>query len=102
MDPTQLPQGPYGPRFRDGVRQEPSMKRRTFMALVSGGLLAAPLTAEAQQAGHFSVLWLAASSPRRSRPMRSSRGKCPRSASSLLIVPASFKWATLPEAADGN
>src|ERR1700730_1518358 len=27
------------------------MKRRTFMALVSGGLLAAPLAAEAQQAG---------------------------------------------------
>ncbi len=51
MDPTRLPQAPYGPRFGDGVRQEPSMERRTFRALVSGGLLAVPLTAEAQQAG---------------------------------------------------
>ena len=50
MDPTRLPQVPYGPRFGDGVRQEPSMERRTFRALVSGGLLAVPLTAEAQQA----------------------------------------------------
>src|SRR6266849_10137344 len=48
MDPTRLPQVPYGPRFGDGVRKEPSMERRTFMALVSGGLLAAPLVAEAQ------------------------------------------------------
>ncbi len=50
MDPTRLPQVPYGPRFGDGVRQEPSMERRTFMALVSGGLLAAPLAAEGQPA----------------------------------------------------
>jgi putative ABC transport system substrate-binding protein len=50
MDPTRLPQVPYGHRFGDGVRQEPSIQRRTFMALVSGGLLAAPLAAEAQQA----------------------------------------------------
>ena len=50
MDPTRLLQPPYGPRFGDRVRQEPSMKRRTFMALVSGGLLAAPFAAEAQQA----------------------------------------------------
>ncbi len=49
MDPTRLPQVPYGPRFGDGVRQEPSMERRTFMVLVSGGLLAAPLAAGAQQ-----------------------------------------------------
>ncbi len=46
MDPTRLPQAPYGPRFGDRVRQEPSIQRRTFMALVSGGLLAAPLAAE--------------------------------------------------------
>jgi len=39
MDPTRLPQAPYGPRFGDGVRQEPSMERRTFRALVSGGSL---------------------------------------------------------------
>src|SRR3984893_6590033 len=51
MDPTRLPQVPDGPRFGDGVRQEPSIKRRTFMALLSGGLLAVPLAAEAQQAG---------------------------------------------------
>src|SRR5712692_4987750 len=50
MDPTRLPQVPYGPRFGDGVRQEPSMERRTFMAMLTGGLLAAPLAAEAQQA----------------------------------------------------
>jgi len=41
MDPTRWPH----------VRQEPSMERRTFMALVSGGLLAAPLAAEGQPAG---------------------------------------------------
>jgi putative tryptophan/tyrosine transport system substrate-binding protein len=54
MDPTRLLQAPYGPRFGDDVRQEPSIERRTFMALVSAGLLAAPLAAEAQQApkGH--------------------------------------------------
>jgi putative tryptophan/tyrosine transport system substrate-binding protein len=51
MDPTRLPHVPYGLRFGDGIRQESSMERRTFMALVSGGLLAAPLAAEAQQAG---------------------------------------------------
>src|SRR5438876_7032113 len=49
MDPTRLPQAPYGPRFGDRVRQELLMERRTFLALVSGGLLAAPLAAEAQQ-----------------------------------------------------
>src|SRR5713226_62327 len=49
MDPARLPHVPYGPRFGDGVRQEPSMERRTFMALVSGSLLAAPLAAEAQK-----------------------------------------------------
>ena len=49
MDPTQLPQVPYGPRFGDGARQGPSMDRRTFVALALGGLLAAPLTAEGQQ-----------------------------------------------------
>src|SRR5712691_2084431 len=48
MDPTRLPQAPHGTRFVDDLRQEPSMARRTFMALVSGGLLAAPLVAEAQ------------------------------------------------------
>ena len=49
MDPTRLPQVPYGPRFGDGARQGPSMDRRTFVALALGGLLAAPLTAEGQQ-----------------------------------------------------
>jgi putative tryptophan/tyrosine transport system substrate-binding protein len=51
MDPAQLPQVPYGPRFGDGVPQEPSIERRTFMTLLSGGLLAVPLAAEAQRAG---------------------------------------------------
>src|SRR5712691_1902331 len=50
MDPTPLLHAPHGLRFGDGVRQEPSIERRTFMALVSGGLLAAPLAAEGQQA----------------------------------------------------
>jgi hypothetical protein len=49
MDPTRLPQVPYDPRFGDSVRQEPSMKRRTFMAMLTGGI-AAPFAAEAQQA----------------------------------------------------
>jgi len=48
MDSTPLLDAPYGPRFGKGVRQESSMGRRAFMALVSGGLLAAPLAAEAQ------------------------------------------------------
>ncbi len=51
MDPIRLLQAPHGPRFRDGVRQGPSIQRRTFMALVSGGLLATPLAVEAQPAG---------------------------------------------------
>src|SRR5712692_10230147 len=50
MDPTRLPQVPYGPRFGDGVRQEPSMERRTFMAMLTGGIVVAPLAAEAQPA----------------------------------------------------
>ena len=49
MDSTPLLHAQYGPRFGDGVRQELSMERRSFMALVSGGLLAAPLAAEGQQ-----------------------------------------------------
>src|ERR1700730_6387921 len=48
MDPTRLLHAPYGPRFGRGVRQEPSMNRRTFIALVSGSFLAAPLAAEGQ------------------------------------------------------
>ncbi len=50
MDPTRQTHVPYGSRFGDGVRQEPSIERRTFMALISAGLLTAPLAAEAQQA----------------------------------------------------
>ena len=40
------------------------MKRRTFLAMVSGSLLAAPLAAEAQQAGKvWRIGWLAISPP---------------------------------------
>src|SRR5947209_15804899 len=64
MDPARLRHAPHGPRFIDGVRQEPSMERRAFMALVSGGLLAAPFTAEAQQAGKiFQVGFLGTATP---------------------------------------
>jgi putative ABC transport system substrate-binding protein len=39
---------------------DPVMERRTFMALVSGGIVVAPLAAEAQQAGKVSRIgWLA-------------------------------------------
>jgi putative tryptophan/tyrosine transport system substrate-binding protein len=51
MDSTPLLHARYGPRFGDDVRKEPSMERRVFMALVSSGLLATPLAAEAQPAG---------------------------------------------------
>jgi hypothetical protein len=34
--------------FGGGVQQEPSMERRIFVAMIAGGLLAAPLAAEAQ------------------------------------------------------
>ena len=51
MDPTPLLHAPYGARFGDDVPQDSSMERRTFMALVSGGLLAAPFAAHAQQPG---------------------------------------------------
>jgi hypothetical protein len=51
MDPTRQTHVPYGPRFGDSVRQELSIQRRTFMALVSGGLLAAPLAAEGSKRG---------------------------------------------------
>src|SRR6266568_1365484 len=56
MDPTRRLQAPYGPRFGDGVRPEPSMERRTFVALVSAGLLAAPLAADALQVHRIGVL----------------------------------------------
>jgi len=56
MDPTRLPQVPYGPRFGDGVRQEPLIQRRTFMALFSGGILTAPLTAERQPADRVRLI----------------------------------------------
>ena len=36
MDPARFPDAPHGPRFGDGVRQEPSMERRTFSALAQG------------------------------------------------------------------
>ncbi len=33
MDPARFPDALHGPRFGNGVRQEPSMERRTFVAL---------------------------------------------------------------------
>jgi hypothetical protein len=53
MDSTLLFHVPYGLRFGDGVQLEPSMEQRTVMALVSGGLLAAPLAVEAQPTGRL-------------------------------------------------
>jgi hypothetical protein len=69
MDPTRLPQAAYGPRFGDRVRQEPSIKRRTFMALVSGGLLAAPLATEARQSGNVYRLGVLTPGVRPSSPV---------------------------------
>ncbi len=71
MDPTRLPQVPYGPRFGDGVRQEPLIERRTFMAMITGGLLAAPLAAEGQQAAKIARIdSLSAGSPYDARLQR--------------------------------
>jgi hypothetical protein len=54
MDSTRLPQAPYSPRSADGLREDPLMKRRTFIGVIAGGLLAAPLaTGDAQQAGKW-------------------------------------------------
>src|SRR5712692_8402688 len=40
------------------------MERRTFMAMLTGGLLAAPLAAEAQQAGRvYRIGWINTASP---------------------------------------
>jgi len=33
MDPARFPDALHGPRFGGGIRQEPSMGRRTFLAL---------------------------------------------------------------------
>jgi putative tryptophan/tyrosine transport system substrate-binding protein len=66
MDPTRLPQVPYGHRFGDRVRQESSMERRTFMAMLTGGIVVAPLAAEAQESRigrTVTVEYLGTSSP---------------------------------------
>ena len=48
---------------RVGGRAEPLMERRTFIAMIAGGLLAAPLAAEAQELVYYEgrVQWLAGS-----------------------------------------
>jgi putative ABC transport system substrate-binding protein len=53
MDPTRLPQAPYplAPDSQTACRRtDPEMERRTFMGVLAGGLLVAPLAAEAQRA----------------------------------------------------
>ena len=51
MDPTRLLHASYSPRSADGLREDPVMDRRTFLAGTGAVLLAAPLAAKAQQAG---------------------------------------------------
>ena len=41
----------------------PQMPRRAFMGVIAGGLLAAPLTAEAQQAGRVPRIGVLSSAP---------------------------------------
>ncbi|HEV8456807.1 MAG TPA: ABC transporter substrate-binding protein, partial [Methylomirabilota bacterium] len=53
MDPTRLLQATYPVAAESRTacpRTDPMMERRTFMAMIAGGLLAAPLAASAQQA----------------------------------------------------
>ena len=51
MDPTCLPHFSYRPRPQTTYKDAPLIDRRTFLASTGAVLLAAPLTAEAQQAG---------------------------------------------------
>jgi len=58
---------------RGGGREEPGMNRRAFLGTLTGSLLAAPLAAEAQQAGRvyrIGVLMNKASDPAESRQWR--------------------------------
>ena len=66
MDLARFPHAPYplAPDSQTARPTDPLMERRTFMALVSGGLLAAPIAAEAQQAGKvFQVGFLGTATP---------------------------------------
>src|SRR5215472_9585859 len=51
MDPTCSPHFSYSPRPQIAYRDDPVIDRRTFLAVTGAVLLAAPLVAEAQQAG---------------------------------------------------
>ncbi len=51
MDPTRWPHAPSSPHTAVSLRADPVMDRRTFLAGTGAVLLAAPLAAEAQQAG---------------------------------------------------
>jgi hypothetical protein len=56
----------------------PEMPRRTFMAIITGGLLAAPFVAQAQQTGDVYRIGFLGNSPRRPSRLissgRSARG----------------------------
>ncbi len=62
MDPARFPHAPH-PLTPDSqnacARIDPVMERRTFMAMLTGGIVAAPLAAEAQQAARVARIgWL--------------------------------------------
>src|SRR2546426_10896431 len=66
MDPTGCPGGyPIKRRLLDRRLGGPVIERRSFMAVMAGGVLAAPLAAEAQTAGKvYRVGILSTASPR--------------------------------------
>ncbi len=53
MDPTRWSQAPYpvAPNSQTARPTDPLMERRTFLVMIAGGLLVAPLAARAQQVG---------------------------------------------------
>jgi hypothetical protein len=65
MDPARFPHAPYplAPDSQTARPTDPLMERRTFMALVAGGLLAAPRAAEAQQRSPTVIGFLSSRSP---------------------------------------
>jgi hypothetical protein len=61
MDPARLPHAPHAPApdSQTACGKTPVMERRRFMEVIAGGLLAAPLAAEAQQtfSGSCQAIW---------------------------------------------